>query len=624
MAGSHLLEARKILSDVFGYPDFRGQQPAAVESIASGNDTVVLLPTGAGKSICYQVPGLLAGRRGGGTTLVISPLIALMQDQVEALRGVGVAAAALHSHLTDFDKREVRRAFACGELEFLYCSPERALTPSFAQDLDDASVNLLAIDEAHCVSQWGHDFRPEYFRLGEIADRIEAPTIALTATATPLVVDEIGSRLGMRNPKIVRGDFSRPNLRFSVEHHRGDQTRIDSIVSALEAHGLRGSKGTGRAIVYCSTRKKVESVAKALTSNGFEALYYHAGRTPLARERAKRAFDSRRRRILVATNAFGMGIDYPDVRLLVHFQAPGSIEAYYQEAGRAGRDGDQASCILYFGLADMATQRRIGSGGTASQQETRQAALAGIESYASADAECRQASLISHFLGDLDDQIDFRCEGCDLCCDKEAAEAAVLKPITVETTALPDAKKQIIADAVDRLRRPVGKRNLAKALRGSRAKSLSRGGLLTLPEWGHLKEFDEDSIIGAVDELLAEGVLERRGQKYPTVWPAGKPVRQPSRSKAKGDGDSAAPGRRSPRGGRRQYTPITRALDNYRKRTARRLKWKPYMVFQKKAIAAIEEQRPLTIDALFRIPGLGPAKVERFGDDILELVRSNS
>ncbi|MBA3538636.1 MAG: ATP-dependent DNA helicase RecQ, partial [Deltaproteobacteria bacterium] len=347
-----------VLQDAFGFGELRPGQREAIEAVLGGRDAIVLLPTGAGKSLCYQAPAVLLARAGRGTTIVVSPLIALMNDQVSALRGRGIAAAAIHSQLDDEERLEAIAALQRGELALLYISPERAVMDGFKRLLARAPIGLLAIDEAHCVSQWGHDFRPEYLRLAELREVIRVPAIALTATATPRVMAEIATSLELRDPAIVRGDFRRPNLAFEVQHHVRDEARIDATIAALDAAGLRSRTGPGRGIVYCSTRKKAETVAAALGKAGFAAGYYHAGRTGLARDRAQRGFALGKTRVLVATCAFGMGIDYPDVRVIVHFQAPGSLEAYYQEAGRAGRDGLPGRCILLFGAGDLVTQRR--------------------------------------------------------------------------------------------------------------------------------------------------------------------------------------------------------------------------------------------------------------------------
>jgi ATP-dependent DNA helicase RecQ len=369
-------------------------------------------------------------------------------------------------------------------------------------------IAIVAIDEAHCVSQWGHDFRPEYLRLHELRAVVDAPIIALTATATPRVLDEIVAALELRDPLVVRGDFSRPNLSFAVEHHRTDADRIDAVIRACDEAGLRARTGPGRAIVYCSTRKKTEALAKALKKAGFAAGHYHAGRTPLARERAQGAFALGRARVLCATNAFGMGVDYPDVRLIVHFQAPGSLEAYYQEAGRAGRDGRAARCLMLFGAADLTLQRRLQSGDRPGGEE----ALVAVADYAFA-TRCRQEILCGHFTGT---DTPMACGTCDRC-------------------------------------------------------------------------------LGVAVAVIPESRPERAPRAH------------------------ARPAARSQRGGGGGR--LAKELAAYRRRMARQLKWKAYMVFQRRVIAAVDKARPQSHAALARIVGLGPAKIARFGDDILALVR---
>ncbi|MEM7410860.1 MAG: ATP-dependent DNA helicase RecQ [Myxococcota bacterium] len=609
-----LTEARAVLSDVFGYEDFRPGQDEAVALAVSGRDAIVLLPTGLGKSLCYQVPALAAQRRGLGTTVVVSPLIALMQDQVGALRARGVAAAALHSAQEDEEQRQAVKAYLRGELALLYVSPERAARESFRRMLGRTPTALLAVDEAHCVSQWGHDFRPDYLRLHELRSLAPCPWIALTATATRDVLAEIESGLSLTEPKIVSGDFTRENLGLSVHPLRTQAERQRTLEEALTDAGLRSRRGGGRAIVYCATRKTTETVAKTLRDQGYPVGYYHAGRTQLARERAQRAFEAGRTRILVATNAFGMGIDLPDIRLIVHFQSPGSLEAYYQEAGRAGRDGAPAECLLFFGASDLQTQRRLASGDNATQRARTERALAALEGY-TRGSRCRQAVISEHFTGERDER---RCERCDVCREDVARPNESTAKPRVEVEPLSAEEDAVILAAVDRLSRPVGKGNLARALRGSKAKSLSRGGLLSMPEYGNLAHHSEASIVAAITRLLDDGRLKRTGQKYPTVWLPGKPIRG-----AAGERDDAPRRQRvtKKRGSLQGGGDIARALDRYRRRTARQLKWKTYMVFQKRTIVAIERQRPRSRAALEGIPGLGPAKIERFGDDILAVVR---
>ena len=610
-----LADATDILARVFGHAEFRPGQADAVAAAIAGRDAIVVLPTGSGKSLCYQVPAVLASERGAGTTIVISPLIALMRDQVGALLARGVRAAALHSQQDPDEQQAAVKAFLRGELALLYVSPERAAHDGFRRMLPRTPIALLAIDEAHCVSQWGHDFRPDYMRLNELREAIEAPVLALTATATPRVADEIERGLGLRAPERVHTGFDRPNLRFEVRMLRTQAARLAALHEALERDGLRTRRGSGRAIVYCATRKTVERVAKALRSSSVPVGFYHAGRTKLARERAQLAFEAGRTRVLVATNAFGMGIDLPDIRLIVHFQTPGSVEAYYQEAGRAGRDGEPARCLLFFGAGDLATQRRLSSGASSVLLEQRRdQALAAIEGYARGSA-CRQQGLVAHFTGSE----GVACGSCDVCRDEVACgdDSAETAAAAEALAPLPDAALETIVAAVGRLTRPVGKGNLARALRGSRAKSLSRGGLLTLPEYGTLAAYEERAITRAVDGLIADGRLCRMGRKYPTVWIPGRPVRS-SEDRA---GDASRPARR--RNTRSRGGPVARALDAYRKRQARALKWKSYMVFQRRVILAIDRAQPATRADLQRIPGLGDAKIARFGDDILALVRQH-
>jgi ATP-dependent DNA helicase RecQ len=525
-----------VLRDVFGHRGFRPGQAAAVGAVLAGKDALVVLPTGGGKSLCYQVPAVVAARRGRGATLVVSPLIALMEDQVAALTARGVAAAALHSHQDDAEQREVIARFLRGELTLLYCSPERATLASFKRLLARTPVALLAIDEAHCLSQWGHDFRPEYLRLHELREVVLAPIIALTATATPPVVAEIQRALELAPPVTVIGDFARPNLAFAVERHRGDGSRLTSTIAACEAAGLRGGAGAGRAIVYCSTRKKAEAVADALRAAGFTAGHYHAGRTALARERAQRAFAGGRTRVLVATSAFGMGIDHGDVRLIVHFQAPGSLEAYYQEAGRAGRDGEPARCLLLFGAADLVTQRRLqGDRGSLAIRQRRDDALAAVERYATVE-RCRQEVLCQHFTGAVADDARRRCGRCDICTGIDVPVFA-----------------------------------------------------------------DDDTALASA-----------RGRRPPHL--ESRPAR-PARPRA-----ARLPQARASS----STSELARQLERFRRKVARELKWKAYMVFQQRVITAIDQARPTTREALARVPGLGPARIARFGDALLAMLRAAS
>jgi len=620
-----MADPRAVLGEVYGYAAFRPGQAEAVEAVLAGRDAIVLLPTSAGKSLCYQVPAIALARGGRGTTIVVSPLIALMVDQVDALVGRGIAAAALHSHQEDDEQKAVITRFLRGELALLYVSPERATLDSFKRLLARTRIALLAIDEAHCVSQWGHDFRPEYMRLGELRSVVDVPMIAVTATATPRVMIEIAKSLSLRSPALVRGDFRRPNLAFSVRHATTDDERYAMTIEALDCAGLRGRTGSGRAIIYCSTRKKTEAVAVHLKSAGFAAGHYHAGRTALARDRMHDSFAAGRTRVLVATSAFGMGVDYPDIRITIHFQTPGSVEAYYQEAGRAGRDGLPSSCLMLFGASDLMTQRKLGErGGTLHPR--LEDALAAIERYAHG-RECRQQVLCGHFAAPVEPlfavaaPVEAACGRCDVCVDPESVLAL---PVREPIETLPAAGQQLILDAVKQLSRAIGKNNLVPSLPGSTAKAMAAHGLLHLPQHGSLAHQSEASIIAAIEGLIRDRRLIRRGRKYPTIaLPGATALREHPRAPRTTGSASAPRNARAARSSRptRTFHGIKLALDTYRKQKARQLKWKSYMVFQRSTIAAIDARRPRTVDELARIPGLGPAKIARFGQDILAIVQ---
>ncbi len=584
----------------FGHDALRPGQREAIAAVTEGKDALVVLPTGGGKSLCYQLPALVLRERGAGLTLVVSPLIALMDDQVDALGARGIMAAALHSGHDELEQRAVVAQILTGKLDLLYVSPERAVLAGFRRLLARTKVALLAVDEAHCISQWGHDFRPEYLALGALRAELRVPCIALTATATPEVAGEIEARLGLTTPAKVRGSFLRRNLCLEVRHTPREAERLEALVQLLRELGL--GKGGGRALVYCATRKKVERVAKALKQAGLRAGHYHAGRTGGARGKAQAAYEAGRTPILVATNAFGMGIDHPDVRLVAHFQAPGSVEAYYQEAGRAGRDGAPSACVLFFGPADLVTQRVLNRQGGGSSDK-RERLLAGLEAYARTRS-CRQRQICGYFGEDVEP-----CGSCDVCggSSAELAPAPVAAPPPV--VALGEDAQALILRAAALLRRPAGKKVLAQVLRGSRAKTGRRTGLFDTEVHGALRACDEASIVAAIEGLVAERRLVRKGKKYPTVWLADRPVRVASAS---------------PRKPRQTKPPLWRALDAYRRRMARALRWKVYMVFTREVIDQVSQNPPGSLWELEQVRGLGPKKIERFGADILELIRDSS
>ena len=389
-----------VLRDVFGFASFRGEQEEIVRCVAGGGDALVVMPTGSGKSLCYQIPALLRD----GTAIVVSPLIALMEDQVTALRQLGIRAEFLNSSLPPDEQDWVRRQTAAGEVDLLYVAPERLLSNGFLTWLERLPVALFAIDEAHCVSQWGHDFRPEYLQLAVLHERWPTvPRIALTATADPPTRREIAAKLGLGDARLFLGGFDRPNIRYRVTPKSSARTQLVQFLRA-EHPGDAG-------IVYCLSRKRTEETAAHLVRAGWSALPYHAGLTADLRRTTQQKFVRDEVRIIVATVAFGMGIDKPDVRFVYHLDPPKSIEAYYQETGRAGRDGLPATAMMTWGVADVAQLRQlIGSGESEARQRVEQQKLSALLGFCET-ARCRRQVLLQYF-GETREQ---PCGNCDTC-----------------------------------------------------------------------------------------------------------------------------------------------------------------------------------------------------------------
>jgi ATP-dependent DNA helicase RecQ len=538
---------------------------------------------------------------------VISPLIALMDDQVSALRTAGVRAVALHSGHADGGWRqrrdEARRA------ALVYVSPEKLRSDAFQRWLDGLDLSAAAVDEAHCVSEWGHDFRPEYLNLKLLKERYDIPVIALTATATVRVMEEVAAQLQLVSPTIVRGDFARPNLAFSVELVQADRARTARVVELVK------SVREGRVVVYAATRKRVQALDVALRRAGIKSGYYHAGRSDSARANAAAAFEDGRKRVLVATTAFGMGIDRPDVRLVVHANAASSLAAYYQEAGRAGRDGAPARCVLLYSSADAVTRALLRG------RYPAPGAIAGwtaMQDYVFG-ASCRQQAVVEYFTGTPGPA----CGACDACVDGVAVRervAAARAEQRVKTQAREQKQREesavvvteqdlvIALEFVGHLPKPLGKVLIVRGLRGSRAKAVKRKGLAKNPHYGALRALPERVLLDALEGLLESGRLARKGRKYPTVWLPDKRVRAPR--------DPNAPPRAAP-------SNLRVALRQYRAQQARKRRWKPYQVFTNQTLGSIVAAKPQTLDELRAIRGLGPKRVAKFGEDLLEMVRQH-
>ena len=592
---------QQLLQRVFGHAGFRGPQQAIIEHIAAGNDALVLMPTGGGKSLCYQVPALLRD----GVGVVVSPLIALMQDQVEALRQVGVRAEFLNSTLNAEAASRVEQALLAGELDLLYVAPERLLTSRFLSLLDRAPVALFAIDEAHCVSQWGHDFRREYRELTVLHERWpDVPRIALTATADPPTQHEIAERLQLDEAEWFVSSFDRPNIRYNVVQKDNGRRQL---LDFLGAH--RGEAG----IVYCLSRKKVEQTAEFLCEQGFKALPYHAGLEAEVRAGNQRRFLREDGVVMVATIAFGMGIDKPDVRFVAHTDLPKSLEGYYQETGRAGRDGEPAEAWLCYGMGDMVLLKQMieqsEAGEERKQLERRK--LDQLLGYCES-MQCRRQVLLAGF-GETYPQ---PCGNCDNCLQPAASWDATLA-----------AQKAL--SCVYRTGQRFGVAHLIDVLRGSEGERIQQFGHDQLSTYGIGKDLDAKTWRSVFRQLVASGLLEVDTDAYNglRLTDASRAVltgkqnvllRKELPSKTERSRD------RGPRTGvpvQAQDLSLFGALRDLRALLAREQNVPAYVIFHDSTLRNIAEQRPGSLDELARVGGIGGAKLERYGQQVLETVR---
>ena len=596
--------AHQILQEIYGYDDFRGQQLPAIERTLAGHDSLVLMPTGGGKSVCYQVPAQLRA----GTALVISPLIALMQDQVSALHALGVPAAFLNSSLTREEQENVIMQLRDGELRLLYIAPERLIQPGTRAMLSSLPVSLIAIDEAHCVSQWGHDFRQDYLALHALGDWFPGvPRMALTATATELTRTEIIERLALSDAKTLVSGFDRPNIRYEVQPKTDGSSQLERF---LDQH--RAEAG----IVYCLSRKKTESTAERLTRQGYTALPYHAGLPAETRTENQRRFLTEDGVIIVATIAFGMGIDKPDVRFVAHLDLPKSLEAYYQETGRAGRDGLPATAWMIYGLQDVVRLRQMADESTAGEGYKRheRQKLDTLLGWCEVTS-CRRQPLLAYFGDKLADD----CGNCDNC---------LQPPVTRDGTE--DAQK--LLSTVYRTGQMFGAAHAVDVLAGKDTAKVRQHGHAMLSVFGIGANRSTQVWRSVIRQLVVQGYLRADASRFGALV-----LTETSRSVLRGEQafrlrvDAATPHKgkgkskqsRSSDNVEIAIVDITLwdALRDCRQRLATEHNVPPYVIFHDSTLRQMLSDRPATPDALLEISGVGQAKLTRYGEEFLEIIR---
>jgi ATP-dependent DNA helicase RecQ len=616
IAPPHADDAQRVLSEVFGYTAFRGQQADIVQQVASGGDALVLMPTGGGKSLCYQVPAILRHQRGQGVAVVVSPLIALMHDQVGALEEAGVHANFLNSSLSSEEATRIEREMMGGRLTMLYAAPERLTTPRFMAQLaslhERGLLSMFAIDEAHCVSQWGHDFRSEYLQLSLLHERFpDVPRVALTATADELTRRDIIERLQLQDARVFISSFDRPNIRYLIVEKNGSPREQLLRFIGDEHEGEAG-------IVYCQSRKKVEETAEWLTSEGMNALPYHAGLDADVRRRHQDRFLREDGLIMVATIAFGMGIDKPDVRFVAHLDLPKNIEAYYQETGRAGRDGAPAEVWMTYGLADVVNQRRMIDDSPADEvfKQGQRGKLDALLALAEA-TDCRRVRLLNYF-----GEASSPCGNCDNC---------LHPPQTWDAT---EPARKLLSGIYRFHQRGerFGAGHLIDVLRGKATDKTRQYGHESLSTWGCGADLSEQQWRGVLRQLIALGHVAAEGE-YSTLalQDSARAVlkgevelrlreAEEKKSRSKGSRSSSKPRIDPALGLDAEAAERFEALKAWRTEVAKEHGLPAYVIFQNTTLAEMARLYPQSMGELAGISGVGAKKLEAYGHEILRVL----
>ncbi|MBL7497229.1 DNA helicase RecQ [Frankia sp. CNm7] len=604
--------ARDALRRVFGYESFRDGQREIIEHVVGGGDALVLMPTGGGKSLCYQIPALVRP----GTGVVVSPLIALMQDQVDALRALGVRADFLNSTQDPGQRATVEALFLAGELDLLYLAPERLRLPATASLLDRGKISLFAIDEAHCVAQWGHDFRPDYLELSTLRERWpEVPRIALTATATPATHTEITNRLGLADARHFVADFDRPNITYRIVPKKEPKRQLLDLLRAEHA----GDAG----IVYCLSRSSVDQTADFLVSNGIAALPYHAGLDAQVRAEHQSRFLREDGLVMVATIAFGMGIDKPDVRFVAHLDLPKSVEGYYQETGRAGRDGLASTAWLAYGLSDVVQLRKMidTSGGDAAHRRRQSVHLDAMLALCET-VECRRVGLLAYF----GQEGASPCGNCDTC---------LTPPETWDGTVAAQKLLSAVLRLARERRQKFGAGHLVDILLGRATQKVTQFEHQTLTVFGVGTELNESQWRGVVRQVLARGLLAVEGEHGTLVLTdtsadvlrgtrrvqMRRDPERPARSAARsGSGSADGKAKRAVAAAdlSAEATALFERLRAWRAATAKEQGVPAYVIFHDATLREIASSSPATLSDLATINGVGENKLNKYGQQVLD------